>query len=63
MKVTARCTAPDDVQISLTLSGGLKEFKELAAQLNTQEWPAYDLRLKITSVINSAERHFYPTEE
>lgn len=63
MKVSARCTAPDDVQISLTITGCLKDFKELANQLSQLQWPSWDLRSKITHVVNDATQQFYAPEE
>jgi hypothetical protein len=62
MRVVGKCTAPDDVQLSVTITGTLKQFRELASQIDAHQWPGFNVGMQIKHVIREAERQFYGPE-
>jgi hypothetical protein len=53
---------PDDIEMELTLTMRLKDWKELNLQLQ-KTWPSWEIGSKIYSMVTHAERHFYPQEQ
>lgn len=50
---------PDSIEVSLTLTMKLKDWKELREQL-PEKWPAWDIGSAITDMVRQAEVRFYP---
>ena len=52
----------DKIEMQLTMTMVLKEWKELRNQL-INEWPSSDLSRDIADLVGQAEKHFYLKKE
>ncbi len=62
MKGLFNIVDPAEVEMELTLTMRLKEWKELQEQLN-KDWPSCDLSSKITDMVVQAYKCFWPNSE
>ena len=53
---------PDDIDMKLTVTMSLGQWKKLRNQLK-HEWPSSDIGSKIIDMIYQANKHFYPNED
>jgi hypothetical protein len=59
MKAKIKAQKPDEIEMELTLTMRLKDWKELRSQVQ-QAWPSWEVGSAISDLINQAEKHFYP---
>lgn len=52
---------PDKIEMTLSLTMSLYEWKQLKAQMSN-EWPSWEIGGKIRSMIDQASTSFYPQE-
>jgi len=51
---------PADIEVSLTMTMKLKEWKELKEQMNSDRWPSCDLTGKISEIVRQIDKVYYP---
>lgn len=56
-----KATNPDDIEMTLTVTMSLRDWKKLKKQL-TGEYPSLKLVSEISSMIYQAEKHFVPED-
>lgn len=52
-------TEPDKIEVTMVLTMTVKQWKDLRDTLK-DEWPAADLSMKISDLVNQVDKHFYP---
>lgn len=58
MKTTFAFVKPDEMQVAMTITMPLGEWRELR-KLLPETWPAYELRRHILDVVQQAEKVFH----
>lgn len=62
MQADFKVINPDEIEMELRVTMSLKDWKQLNDQLS-EAWPSYDLGREIASMVNQADRHFYPKDK
>lgn len=63
MKAHAEVNNPGTVEVSITLTMPLADWKVLRGQLEAGKWPSYQLSMAITDVVAKIEGRVYHEPE
>ena len=55
MKVQAHLDMPDDVPMTLTITGTMEEWRKLRLQLDAHKWPSWQFSAALGDVIRAFE--------
>lgn len=62
MKASFKAEQPDNIEMTLTLTMTLREWRDLSAAIK-QDYPGWKIKGIIHDLIDAATRHFHQTEE
>jgi hypothetical protein len=62
MKASFKAAQPDEIEMTLTLTMPLKEWREFAATIK-QDYPGWKIKGIIQDLIDAANRHFHAIPE
>jgi hypothetical protein len=65
VRATFKALAPDSIDMSMTVTMPLGEWKKLRGQIeiNRNVWPLCDFVANVEAAINAAEKHFEAMED